>query len=194
MSEDFKVDKNPVTQEAQAQNNGERKIIDESAYRIHAPSEKKGPTAVGRGGDPFFRRIKATNEQLKELMDETSTIQDWVQRETSNNVALACLEDANLKEIYFAIKDGFISSDTTYGKISLMGFKTPSGVEIPRLKVYDENGDVLEVLTGPMAMDELNKRALAFKQVSNNYESVQDEDAEAVAIADYTGNPDDYAT
>ena len=42
-----------------------------------------------------------------------------------------------------------------------MGFKTPSGVEIPRLKIYDTEGEVLEVLTGPMAMDELNKRALA---------------------------------
>lgn len=84
-------------------------------------------------------------------MEETQTVQDWVQRETSNNVALACLDNENLKEIYYEIKDGFESADKKYGKISLMGFKTPSGVEIPRLKIYDTEGEVLEVLTGPMA-------------------------------------------
>lgn len=173
MADDFKVEKNTVNNAPQPQNNGERKVIEESAYRTYAPREK-GPTAVGRGGDPFFRRINATNEQLKELMDETATIQDWIQRETSNNVALACLENDNLKEIYFAIKDGFVSADKTYGKISLMGFKTPSGVEIPRLKVFDENGEVLQVLTGPLAIDELNKRALAYNELSSNYEAIPD--------------------
>ncbi len=184
MSDDFKVEKSSVNTGGQAQNSGERKVIDESAYRIRAPREK-GPTAVGRGGDPFFRRINATNDQLKELMDETSTIQDWVQRETSNNVALACLENENLKEIYFAIKDGFVSADKTYGKISLMGFKTPSGVEIPRLKIFDENGEVLQVLTGPLAIDELNKRALAYNEISNNYEAVPDEAQDTSVINDY---------
>ena len=72
----------------------------------------------------------------------------------------------NLKEIYFEIKDGF----GEYGPIMLMGFKTPQGVEIPRLKILDKNGDVLEVLTGPMAMDELNKRALAYKESKTAYE------------------------
>ena len=92
-----------------------------------------------------------------ELMEETQTVQDWVQRETCNNVALSCLENENLKEAYFEIKDGF----GEYGKISLMGFKTPMGVEIPRLKIYDTNGEVIEVLTGPQAIDEISKRALA---------------------------------
>ena len=75
-----------------------------------------------------------------------------------------------------------------------MGFKTPSGVEIPRLKVYDKNGDVLEVLTGPMAMDELNKRALAYRESLKDYEEmpVQDDETAGV-IQDYSGNPDDYA-
>ena len=116
---------------------------------------------AGRGGDPLFRNIRATKEQLIELLDETTTVQDWVQRETCNNVALACLDNENLKEIYFEIKDGF----GEYGPIMLMGFKTPQGVEIPRLKILDTNGEVLQVLTGPMAMEELNKRALAFKRV-----------------------------
>ncbi len=71
MADDFKVEKNTVNNAPQPQNNGERKVIEESAYRTYAPREK-GPTAVGRGGDPFFRRINATNEQLKELMDEHS--------------------------------------------------------------------------------------------------------------------------
>ena len=120
-------------------------------------------------------------------MEETTTLQDWIQRETSNNVALACLENENLKEIYFEIKDGF----GEYGPIMLMGFKTPQGVEIPRLKILDTNGDVLEVLTGDMAMDELNKRALAYR------ESTQDYDAAVIGseqgmIQDYSGNPDDY--
>ena len=192
MSEEFRVEKSGTNQEGAIQNNsqGGGKVIDEANYRIQAPREN-GPTAVGRGGDPLFRRIRASKEQLLELMEETQTVQDWVQRETSNNVALACLDNADLKEIYYAIKDGF----GDYGKISLMGFKTPTGVEIPRLKVYDKNGEVIEVLTGPMAMDELNKRALAYKESQKNYESLPEQENEhAGVIADYSGNPDDYTT
>jgi len=166
------------------------KVIDEANYKIRAPREN-GPTAVGRGGDPLFRRIKATREQLIELMNETSTVQDWVQRETCNNVALACLENSDLKETYFAIKDGF----GEYGRISLMGYKTPMGIEIPRLKIYDTNGEVIEVLTGPLVIDELNRRALAYKNTLNKYESVPLENnvpIEEGTIADYSGNPDDY--
>ena len=192
MSDDFKVDKNTERQAnaAQQPSSGDGKVIDEANYRIHAPREK-GPSAVGRGGDPFFRRIRATKEQLLELMEETQTVQDWVQRETSNNVALSCLDNENLKEIYYEIKDGF----GEYGKISLMGFKTPSGVEIPRLKIYDTNGDVIEVLTGPLAIDELNKRALAYRESLTEYEGLPAEGAEqAGVIPDYSGNPDDYTT
>ena len=185
--ENFRVEKGNTEPAANAQNGG--KVIDESAYRIHAPRES-GPTAVGKGGDPLFRRISATKEQLLELMEETQTVQDWIQRETSNNVALTCLDNENLKEIYYEIKDGF----GEYGKISLMGFKTPSGVEIPRLKVYDKNGEVLEVLTGPMAIDELNKRSIAYKESANAYESLPEQDNEDEAIVDYSGNPDDYTT
>ena len=76
-----------------------------------------------------------------------------------------------------------------------MGFKTPQGVEIPRLKILDKNGDVLEVLTGPMAMDELNKRALAYKESKNGYEALDlPEEEGATVIQDYSGNPEDYAT
>lgn len=159
--ENYTVEKkeaNGESAEQKNQNDG-KKVIDESNYNIRAPKEK-GPTAIGRGGDPLFRRINATKEQLIELMEETQTVQDWVQRETCNNVALACLDNENLKEIYFKIKDGF----GEYGKITLMGFKTPYGVEIPRLKVYDTNGDVIEVLTGPLAIDELNRRAIAYRE------------------------------
>ena len=76
-----------------------------------------------------------------------------------------------------------------------MGFKTPQGVEIPRLKIYDKDGEVLEVLTGPMAMDELNKRALAYRNSMQDYETLptQLNNSEGV-IADYSGNPDDYIT
>ncbi len=195
MAEDFEVIKNSENsteaqenQEVQADAQG--KVIDEANYKVRAPREK-GPTAVGRGGDPLFRRIRATKEQLMELMEETQTVQDWVQRETCNNVALSCLENAELKEIYFAIKDGF----GEYGKMSLMGYKTPMGVEIPRLKLYDTNGEVIEVLTGPMAIDELNKRALAYKNSIQGYEAVPLEGnapIEEGVITDYTGNPDDY--
>ena len=196
MSEDFKVIKNSEgVQPADTANNSEPagatgKVIDEANYKIRGPRES-GPTAVGRGGDPLFRRIRATKEQLMELMEETQTVQDWVQRETCNNVALSCLENAELKEIYFAIKDGF----GEYGKMSLMGYKTPMGVEIPRLKLYDTNGEVIEVLTGPMAIDELNKRALAYKNSIQGYEAVPLEGnapIEEGVITDYTGNPDDY--
>lgn len=179
MSEDFKVEPN-ISPEPQ-KNTG--KVIDEANYRIHAPREK-GPTAVGRGGDPLFRKINATKEQLLELIEETQTVQDWVQRETSNNVALTCLDNENLKEGYYQIKDGF----GEYGKVSLMGFKTPSGVEIPRLKIYDTNGEVLEVLTGPMAIDEISKRVLAYK--SSQYEAVPvegNEPMESGIIEDYKG-------
>ena len=195
MAEDFKIvgNNNQNTSNADKSQPSEGgKVIDEANYNIRAPREK-GPTAIGRGGDPLFRRIKATREQLLELMEETQTVQDWVQRETCNNVALNCLENEDLKEAYFAIKDGF----GEYGKISLMGFKTPLGVEIPRLKVYDTNGEVLEVLTGPAAIDELNRRALAYKNTVNGYEAVPVEDdtsAEEGVIADYSGNPQDYIT
>ena len=201
MSEDYKIVKDSTNQ-IPADNQSPQpaaesgKVIDEANYKVRGPRES-GPTAVGRGGDPFFRRIQATREQLLELVQETGTVQDWVQRETCNNAALSCLEEANLKEDYFAIKDGFVVPNCSYGPISLMGFKTPMGVEIPRLKVYDTNGEVLEVLTGPMAIDEIRTRALAYKTSANRYEEVPMEDntqAEEVAIADYSGNPDDYTT
>lgn len=189
MSEEFKVEKSSINNENQAANQpvSEGKVIDEASYRIRAPRES-GPTAIGRGGDPLFRRINATKEQLLELMEETQTVQDWVQRETCNNVALSCLDNENLKEIYYEIKDGF----GEYGKISLMGFKTPSGVEIPRLKIYDVDGEVIEVLTGPLAIDELNKRALAYKQSSQRYESISIASDQNAPIVDYSGNPNDY--
>ncbi|MBQ4113845.1 hypothetical protein IJD34_00405 [bacterium] len=165
MSEEFYVEKN----ESSSNENGEQKIIDEANYRIHAP-QQSGPTAIGQGGDPLFRNIRASKAQLEELLDETTTIQDWVQRKTCNNVAISCLKNENLKDVYFEIKDGF----GDYGPIMLMGFKTPSGVEIPRLKVLDMSGEVLDVLTGPMAIEELTKRALAFeefKKVETNISS-----------------------
>ena len=103
----------------------ERKIIDEANYSCPAPMPMPmGPAAIGRGGDPLFRNIRATKAQLEELLEETTTVQDWIQRETSNNVALACLNNENLKEIYFEIKDGFAD----YGPMILMGFKTPQGI------------------------------------------------------------------
>ena len=167
----------------------ERRIIDETNYSYQAP-RPMGPAAIGRGGDPLFMNVRASKAQLEELLDETTTVQDWVQRETCNNVALACLNNENLKEIYFEIKDGF----GEYGPIMLMGFKTPQGVEIPRLKIIDKNGDVLEVLTGPMAMDELNKRALAYKESKSGYEVLDLPEEENVgAIADYSGNIEDYS-
>lgn len=191
MSEEFEIEKNNG-EENNTQQETEGKVIDEANYKIRTPREK-GPAAIGKGGDPFFRRINASKEQLIELMEETQTVQDWVQRETCNNVALTCLDNENLKEIYFEMKDGF----GEFGKMSLMGFKTPSGVEIPRLKLYDADGEVIQVLTGPLAIDELNKRAIAYKNSKNNYESVPlqgNEAMEAGVISDYTGNPDDYTT
>lgn len=168
----------------------ERKIIDESNYTYQAP-RPIGPAAIGKGGDPLFMNIRATKAQLEDLLDETTTVQDYIQKETCNNVALACLNNENLKDIYFEIKDGF----GEYGPILLMGFKNPQGVEIPRLKVLDKNGEVLEVLTGPMAMDELNKRALAYKASQSNYEVLDLPEEDGVGIiADYSGNPDDYSS
>lgn len=194
MEDDFEVINNNENVSEESTETAEKpsggKVIDESNYKIRGPKEY-GPSAVGRGGDPLFRRINASKEQLLELMEETQTVQDWVQRETCNNVALSCLESEDLKEVYFAIKDGF----GEYGKISLMGFKTPMGVEIPRLKIYDTNDEVIEVLTGPMAIDELNKRALAYKNSVNGYEALPLEGNASVeegVIADYSGNPDDY--
>ena len=168
----------------------ERKVIDETNYSYQLP-KSFGPAAVGKGGDPLFMNVRATKAQLEELLDETTTVQDWIQRETSNNVALACLDNENLKEIYFEIKDGF----GDYGPIMLMGFKNPQGVEIPRLKILDQNGDVLEVLTGPFAIDELNKRALAYKSYKNGYEVLDlPEEVGTGVIADYSGNVDDYTS
>ena len=182
MPDEFNVDKNNIS-DGQPSKQGEQKIIDEANYRIHAPKQS-GPSAIGKGGDPLFMNIRASKTQLEELLDETTTVQDWVQRETSNNVALACLNNENLKEMYFAIKDGF----GEYGPILLMGFKNPQGVEIPRLKILDKNGDVIEVLTGPMAIDELNRRALAYKAIGSQYEEITDAPDEiGTEIQDYKG-------
>lgn len=156
MAEDFKIEKK---NEGIQEENGQ-KVIDEANYNVRMPRQY-GPSAVGKGGDPLFKNVRATKEQLTELLDETSTVQDWIQRETCNTVALTCLTNENLKEAYYAIKDGF----GEYGPIILMGFKTPQGVEIPRLKILDKNGEVLEVLTGPMAIDEISKRAIAYKEI-----------------------------
>ena len=184
MSEEFHVEK---SENPQQQVDGQR-VIDEANYKVHAP-RSRGPAAVGRGGDPLFMNIRATKAQLEELLDETTTVQDWIQRETCNNVALSCLDNENLKEIYYEIKDGF----GEYGPMILMGFKTPQGVEIPRLKILDTNGEVLQVLTGPMAMDELNKRALAYRESLQEQFSVDAVSESALGvIQDYSGNPDDY--
>ena len=179
MSEDFYVEKNNIPQVSSDGN----KVIDETNYRIHAPKQY-GPAAIGRGGDPLFRNIRATKAELEELLEETATVQDWVQKETCNNVALTCLTNENLKEIYFEIKDGFAD----YGPMVLMGYKTPQGVEIPRLQLLDKNGKVLNVLTGPMAIEELNKRALAYKETVNAYETLEVESEIAVPIKEYNGN------
>ena len=69
-----------------------------------------------------------------------------------------------------------------------MGFKTPQGVEIPRLKILDKNGEVIEVLTGPLAIDELNKRALAYRNYEPTDLPVEVEEVQEI-IEDYTGNP-----
>lgn len=194
MANDFRIDKGQVTPQQnnnevqQNANGGGGKIIDEANYRIHAPRES-GPTAIGRGGDPLFRGISATKAQLDELNKETADIQNWVNRQDSNDVAKNCLKNnGDLKDIYYEIKDGF----GEYGKISLMGFKTPQGVEIPRLKIYDKNGEVLQVLTGPMAIDELNRRALAYKE--SKYEALPMQEENSGVIEDYSGNPEDYIT
>ncbi|MCQ2740367.1 MAG: hypothetical protein MJ237_09130 [bacterium] len=167
----------------QPESNSGNKVIDEQKYNYSVP-KPKGPAAIGKGGDPFFKKIYAPKEQIQELLDETITVQDWMQRETCNNVALACLDNENLKEIYFKIKDGF----GEYGPMVLMGFKTPQGVEIPRLKILDTNGEVIKVLSGPLVIDEINKRVLAYKS-ANNFEEETDE---AVAVEDYSGNPEGY--
>lgn len=201
MSDDYKVMKSTEAgapadnQASQNQNRGE-KVIDEANYKIRGPREN-GPSAIGRGGDPLFRRIKATREQLIELVEETGVVQDWVEREKSNNAALSCLEEADLKDAYFNIKDGFSSEGKSYGKIALMGFKTPCGVEIPRLKIYDTNGDVLEVISGPMAIDEIRTRALAYQNSVNSYEAVEiaeEISEETGVIEDYNGSPENYLT
>ena len=172
-----------------SQENQERKVIDEANYQVRA-TRIPGPAAIGRGGDPLFRNIRATKEQLVELLDETTVVQDWIQRETSNKVALSCLDNENLKDIYYEIKDGF----GEYGPIILMGFKTPQGVEIPRLKIMDKNGDVIEVLTGPMVIEELNKRALAYQEsLASAYEVVQVEEEAEIEVSEYSGIIEDYS-
>lgn len=179
MAEEFHVEKIQGNQIAENGN----KIIDESNYLIHAPKQY-GPAAIGKGGDPLFRNIRATKAELQEILDEVTTVQDWVQKETCNNVALSCLNNENLKDIYFEIKDGF----GEFGPMVLMGYKTPQGVEIPRLQLLDKNGGVINVLTGPMAIDELNRRALAYKQAQNGYEPLDIESEITAPIEEYQGN------
>ena len=93
MAEDFKIEKK---NEGIREENGQ-KVIDEANYNVRMPRQY-GPSAVGKGGDPLFKNVRATKEQLTELLDETSTVQDWIQRETCNTVALTCLTNENLKD------------------------------------------------------------------------------------------------
>ena len=160
----------------------EPKVIDEGNYNIPQQPTNTGRAIIGKGGDPLFRNIRATKEELIELLSETTTIQDWIQRETSNNVALSCLDNENLKEIYFEIKHGF----GDYGPIVLMGFKSPLGVDIPRLKVYNKTGDVIDVLTGPMAIEEINRRASEYRSLLADHEG----DSELITeeIPEYKSN------
>jgi len=183
-NEEFRVEKN---ENPQPQQEG-KKIIDEANYKIHAPKQG-GPAAIGQGGDALFMNIRATKKQLDELLSETTTVQDWIQRETSNKVALSCLDSENLKEAYYEIKDGF----GEYGPILLMGFKTPQGVEIPRLKILDKNGDVLEVLTGPSVIDEINRRSLAYRETANGYEELSFNPEEAEETQEISGEIEDYS-
>ena len=173
------------------QPSGERKVIAEENYRTFRYSQSGNmPSIVGRGGDPFFKGINASKEQLTELLSETETIQDWAEKEKSNKAALNCLDGMGIDtDLYYKMKDGF----GEYGSMVLMGFKTPNGVEIPRLKLLDKNGDVIQVLSGPMAMEELNKRALAYKESTNGYEALDLPPEETGVIQDYSGNPDEYA-
>lgn len=166
--------------------NNQNRDINEENYKIHAPRPRTN-SKIGKGGDALFVKLNASKEQLEELLDETTTIQDWVQRETSNKVALNCLANENLKEIYYEIKDGF----GNYGPILLMGFKTPGGVEIPRLKLLDKNGNVMEVLSGQAAIDEIYKRAGEYRSIENSYEVVSDV-LEQEEIPDYQGIIEDY--
>lgn len=183
-NEEFHVDK---SDDPRLQSQEGKKVIDEANYKIHAP-QQKGPSVVGKGGDPLFMNIRASKAQLEELLDETTTVQDWIQRETCNSVALTCLNNENLKEAYFEIKDGF----GEFGPIMLMGFKTPQGIEIPRLKVMDKNGEVIQVLTGPMAIEEISKRAMAYKNSTGSYEVIEKVLDESEMIQDYTGPIEDY--
>ena len=175
------------------------KSLDADDSKYSAPKEttyryKKGDVKVGKGGDTYIssENLCATKEDINELNEETAMLQDWVRREEGNGVAIDCLESENLKEDYYKIKGGFAE----YGPIILMGYKTPQGVPIPRLKIMDKNGEVLDVLTGPAVIEELNKRALAYKNFENGYEALPVEMAETNVdgvIADYTGNIEDYA-
>lgn len=169
----------------QTQENG-NKVIDEANYQISI-QRKNNNAIIGKGGDPLIKSINATEYELTMLLRETAEIQDYVQKETCNQVAIKCLDDENLKEVYFKMKDGF----GDYGPMVLMGYKTPQGVEIPRLKLLDNNGEVIEVLSGPMAIDELNKRALAYKS-ENTYETLDIPQETSEEIQDYSGNPEDY--
>ena len=185
------ADNNQNNMNEQELSKNEGRVIDEAKYsNVQLPKKINTPSVKGKGGDPLFMNVRATKAQLEELLDETTTVQDWIQRETSNNVALACLNKENLKEVYFEIKDGF----GEYGPIILMGFKNPQGIEIPRLKILDKNGEVIEVLTGPMAIEELNKRALAYKNSQSAYEILDlPQEENTGVIADYSGNSSDYS-
>lgn len=149
----------------------ERKIIDEANYQAGnmQPMPSNNAPILGKGGDSLFMNIRASSVQLQELLEETTTLQDLIQRDSCNKVALTCLNNENLKNIYFEIKDGF----GDIGPMILMGFKTPLGVEIPRLKLLDKNGNVLEILSGPAAIEEISRRAIIYQNTNlNNYSDV----------------------
>ena len=57
----------------------------------------------------------------------------------------------------------------------------------------DKEGEVVQVLTGPLAIEELNKRALAYNESQNYYETLDlPEEDNVGVISDYTGHIEDY--
>lgn len=150
-------------------NENPQRVIKEEDYAIPAQMEN-APTAIGKGGDPLFKTMHVAKEDLLKLIEETQVVQDWVQKEISNNVAISYLKSENLLDAYNTIKNGF----GDYGRILLMGFKSPTGAEIPRLKIFSPDGNVLQVISGPMVSVEINKRLSEYNNLFNTYEQIEE--------------------
>ena len=116
--EEFHVEK---SNNPELQNQQSGKVIDEANYRIRAPRQN-GPAAVGRGGDPLFRNIRATKEQLIEKLVNFKGVPQELELPSAPKQFIQYLEEDNRPQVALdvdyekgmGVSVGRLREDTVY--------------------------------------------------------------------------------